>query len=506
MTSDMSSTSDTHTAVISEVEVRSIGYIPRSERFGRPRNQFTLWFGSNLNITALITGAAAMLMTDEVLWTLVGLFVGLLFGGTVMALHSVQGPRLGLPQMISSRAQFGVYGATIPLVLALVMYVGYASVGGVLAGQAVADLTHTSHRTGIIVFGLLTALVTIVGYRLIHVMGRANTIIGSIAFVFLTYRMLVDVDISDLLSGSQFSVANFLLAVALAASFQVTYGPYVADYSRYLPYETSAWKTFTFTLSGTVLGTMWAMSFGVLAAAAAGPAFRDNEVGSVVAIGGTGLVAALLYFVIAFGKLTVNVLNCYGGFMCLVTAVSGFRGYREISPRTRMATILAIMAAATLIGLYASENFLSSFSSLLLFLLAFFTPWSAINLIDFYFISKERYDVPALSDPNGRYGKWNTIAIVSYFLGLVVQIPFLYTTLYTGPMVEILGGTDVSWIVGLIVPGIVYYVWSRRSTPLYPGRNILPDDDIYSGVTHPEHNTLAIVVPTDRPSGESSHR
>ncbi|MGV9870193.1 purine-cytosine permease family protein, partial [Rhodococcus koreensis] len=269
MTSDMSPAPEADASSIAGVEVRSIGYIPRSERFGRPRNQFTLWFGSTLNITALVTGAAAMLMTDEVLWTIVGLLVGLLFGGTVMALHSVQGPRLGLPQMISSRAQFGVYGATIPLVLALVMYVGYASVGSILAGQAIGELTHISDRAGIIVFGLLTALVTIVGYRLIHVMGQASTIIGSIAFVFLTYRMLVDVNLGDLLAGSQFSIANFLLAVALAASYQVTFGPYVADYSRYLPYETSSVKTFTLTLSGTVLGTFWGMSFGVLAAAVA---------------------------------------------------------------------------------------------------------------------------------------------------------------------------------------------------------------------------------------------
>ncbi|MFE7423648.1 purine-cytosine permease family protein [Rhodococcus sp. NPDC057529] len=494
----MSPTSEADASSIAGVEVRSIGYIPRSERFGRPRNQFTLWFGSTLNITALVTGAAAMLMTGEVLWTIVGLLVGLLFGGTVMALHSVQGPRLGLPQMISSRAQFGVYGATIPLVLALVMYVGYASVGSILAGQAIGELTHISDRAGIIVFGLLTALVTIVGYRLIHVMGRASTVIGSIAFIFLTYRMVVDVDLGDLLADSQFSLPNFLLAVALAASYQVTFGPYVADYSRYLPYETSSVKTFTLTLSGTVLGTFWGMSFGVLAAAVAGPAFRDNEVGSVVAIGGAGLVAALLYFAIAFGKLTVNVLNCYGGFMCLVTAVTGFRGYREIAPRTRTLTILFIMLIATLIGLFASENFLSSFSSLLLFLLAFFTPWSAINLIDFYCISKERYDVPALSDPNGRYGKWNTIAIVSYFLGLLVQIPFLYTTLYTGPMVEVLGGVDVSWIVGLLVPGIVYYVWSRLATPVYPGFNILPDDATYCAPADPTRTGSVDVAPADR--------
>lgn len=38
-----------------------------------------------------------------------------------MALHGAQGPQLGLPQMISSRVQFGVFGAAIPIVAVCLM-------------------------------------------------------------------------------------------------------------------------------------------------------------------------------------------------------------------------------------------------------------------------------------------------------------------------------------------------------------------------------------------------
>lgn len=34
-----------------------------------------------------------------------------------MGLQAIQGPATGLPQMIRSRMQFGVYGAVIPLLL-----------------------------------------------------------------------------------------------------------------------------------------------------------------------------------------------------------------------------------------------------------------------------------------------------------------------------------------------------------------------------------------------------
>src|SRR5918999_378301 len=121
---------------LSRIERRSIDVIPDAERHGSPLNQFTLWFGANMQITAIVDGALAVVFGADALWAIIGLLIGNLAGGCVMALHSAQGPRLGLPQMISSRAQFGVLGAAVPLVLVVVMYLGLAGTGPVLSGQA----------------------------------------------------------------------------------------------------------------------------------------------------------------------------------------------------------------------------------------------------------------------------------------------------------------------------------------------------------------------------------
>src|SRR5690349_24079614 len=118
-----------------QVERRTIDVVPDSERHGKPRDQFTLWFGANMQITAIVDGALAVVFGADPLWAVIGLLIGNLLGGVVMALHSAQGPRMGLPQMISSRAQFGVYGAAVPLVLVVLMYLGFAATGTVLAGQ-----------------------------------------------------------------------------------------------------------------------------------------------------------------------------------------------------------------------------------------------------------------------------------------------------------------------------------------------------------------------------------
>ncbi|GAB3560881.1 purine-cytosine permease family protein [Spelaeicoccus albus] len=458
------------------VESHSIGYVPRSERYGRPLNQFTLWFGSNLNITCIVTGALAVVLGGDVIWSIIGLLIGQILGGAVMSLHSVQGPRLGLPQMISSRAQFGVYGAVIPLVLVILMYIGFAASGTVLAGQAVAGLIHSPHWTGIIIFGIVTAVIAIIGYRLIHVMGRLASLISGLAFVYLTIRLLTGTDLGALFGDNHFTVSSFVLAMSLSASWQIAYGPYVADYSRYLPASTKQGTTFWSTFAGAVIGSQWSMTFGVLAAAIAGDKFAGDEVGFVVSLGGTGIVAAALYFVIALGKLCVNVLNAYGGFMSTITTITGFAGHREITKSARAVVVSAIMVIAMVIALAGSTNFVDKFSTFLLFLLTFFTPWSAVNLVDFYFLSKERYDVPAIGDPNGRYGKWNVAAIASYVIGLAAQMPFLYTSFYTGPFVKALGNTDYSWIIGLIVPAIVYFILSKIIKRSIPTRLILPDD------------------------------
>ena len=452
----------------SRIERRSIDVVPDAERHGSPLSQFTLWFGANMQITAMVDGALAVVFGADALWAIVGLLIGNIAGGAVMALHSAQGPRLGLPQMISSRAQFGVYGAVVPLVLVVVLYLGFAATGTVLAGQAINEILHVdAPALGIVVFGLLTGIVAILGYRYIHMLGRVSTVVGILGFTYLAIMLVTQYDVGALLGVIPFDGATFLLAISLGAGWQLTYGPYVADYSRYLPRHTSESVTFHSTLWGSVLGSQWSMTLGALIAAipaAAGGSFLDQQVGFLGELAGGAAAAIAIYLVIVVGKLTVNCLNAYGGFMCLLTTVTSTTRAARVSRAGRAAFIVGFLLASVLIALLASTNFLDNFRQFILALLMVFTPWSAVNLIDYYLISRERVDVPALYDPDGRYGRWNVVALGSYAVGVLVQIPFMAQTLYTGPLTEALGGADISWLVGLAVTAAVYYPWARRTT------------------------------------------
>ncbi|MFC9687364.1 purine-cytosine permease family protein [Kribbella sp. NPDC056951] len=443
------------------VEQRSIDVVPADERHGTPLSQFTLWFGANMQVTAVVDGALAVVFGADALWAIIGLLLGNIFGGIVMALHSAQGPRLGLPQMISSRAQFGVYGAVVPLVLVVVMYLGFAATGTVLAGQAINKILHVGPTAvGIVVFGVLTAVVATLGYRWIHLLGRLATVCGVLGFTYLGIRLLVTSDVGALFGAKPFDWVSFLLAISLGAGWQLTFGPYVADYSRYLPADTPERHTFLATFLGSVIGSQWSMTLGALVAAG-GAGFLANQVGYLGSLAGP--IAILIYLVIVIGKLAVNCLNAYGGSMTLLTTVTAFNRSTRIGPAARAAYTIAFLAVSVLIALFASKDFLDNFKNFVLVLLMVFTPWSAINLTDYYLISRERVDIPALYDPAGRYGTWNVTALVSYFVGIAAQIPFLAQKLYTGPVTELLGGADISWLIGLLVTTALYLPWSRQT-------------------------------------------
>lgn len=469
MSSSLSSrTVRTERAASRLTETRSVDFIPPRERHGHPFSQFTLWLGGNLQITAIVTGALAVVLGGDVVWSLVGLLVGQLLGAAVMSAHALQGPRLGLPQMIISRAQFGVYGAAIPLVLACVMYVGFSASGTVLAGQAMARLLSVSDVSGMMLFSAVIIVIAVLGYRTIHYLGKVASVIGILAFIWLFASVLLAVPLGDMLHNSHFSAPMFLLAVSLSASWQIAFCPYVSDYSRYLPREVPGRKVFLAVFCGTVLGSQASMTLGVLTAAAAGSAFAGHEVSYIVGLGKSAAAAMVIYFAICFGKIVFTTMNAYGSFMSLTTIISGFRGKVSLSQRSRVLFVILMVSLSCVIALLSEPTFLKNFTHFLLLLLAFFVPWSAISLTDYYLISRRAVDIPALYDAKLRYGGWNYFAIGVYVVGILIQLPFIVNPLFHGSLTWLFAGNDVSWAIGWFGTAFIYYALrglDRRRLP-----------------------------------------
>ena len=178
-------------------------------------------------------------------WSVVAIICGNLPGAFFVAGHSVQGPVLGIPQMIQSRAQFGVFGAAIPLLAVLIMYIGYfKTIQLLLRGDAIDAGTPIGKNWGIVISGLVILVITFYGHDLIHKIERWFAIILGAGFLAVTAVVIQHGLPSDSWNASNFNGTAFLLLIAATATWQLTFAPYVADYSRYLPSSTSGKQTF----------------------------------------------------------------------------------------------------------------------------------------------------------------------------------------------------------------------------------------------------------------------
>ncbi|MGH3671008.1 MAG: purine-cytosine permease family protein [Pseudonocardiaceae bacterium] len=462
-------------------EQRSVEFVPLAERHGRVRNLFTLWFGANMQVTTIVAGAINIAIGLSLPWALISVVIGNLFGAVFMALHSAQGPRLGIPQMIQSRAQFGHLGAVLPLVLIILMYLGSFAVTGVQGGQALVAWAGLPVVPSITAVSTAVLVVTLFGYRLIHAMQKWVSLVSALAFAYLTIELVIHHhDFPPPAAGV--SGGTVLLGVALSATWQLTYAPYVADYSRYLPENTSVRAAFWYTYAGSVLGAVWMMSFGAIAVSAVPNAFAGGSITFIVDQAENA--RALFFFIILLGITGVNSLNLYGLFMSVTTTLTAATRWR-VSSRARVGVIVMAAAIGTLIGIFGHNNFLGNFQSFILLLAYFLIPWTAINLMDFYLIRREIYDIDAIFNPAGRYGGVDTRAMIAYFLAVVAELPFVSTSFFTGPAVAPLGEADISWIVGLVVAAAAYW-WLMRRFPIRRGVGPIPAPDESAIITGPE--------------------
>ena len=123
----------------------------------------------------------------------------------------------------------------------------------------------------------------------------------------------------------------------------------------------------------------------------------------------------------------------------------------------------ALAIVACIIEIAGQSGFLSLFKNFILFLCYFLVPWTAINLLDFYFLRHGKYSTDDMFDDKGIYGRFNWITLIAYVVAILVQIPFMNTDpFYVGPLCNALGGADISWVFGLIIPVFLYYLPMKR--------------------------------------------
>lgn len=444
-----------------EIEKHSIGFVPLAERYGNERRLFTIWFSINLSIVCLTVGTLGILAGLDLAWTVLALVIGNAIGTVFMAAHSAQGPHLGIPQMIQSRAQFGVLGAAIPLLAVIVTYTLYMSADEVVVKATIQSLIPVSANTAMIGFGIATLIVAFVGYELIHRIGVYLTVLSGLLF-FATATLLISgaAPHADPVQAVDhgFVLATFMATLTQATAWSLTFGPYVADYSRYLRPDISTARTFWYTAMGNFLGATLIMCLGAYMAAHYAQIAADPGVGIAGLFGRANYLVKAL---IVFGVFQAGVMNLYSAYMSVSTVFTGFRNRGHVSKPMKFLVMSAVIFFATAIAILTQHDFHHYFGDMLDIMVYVLVPWSAINLADYYFVRSASYSVKDMFDLNGLYGRFNWSTIAIYFLAIVIQAPFARLSFYTGVIAERIGA-DTAWIPGLIVPVILYCIIEPR--------------------------------------------
>ena len=133
------------------VEQYTIRPIPGSARHGSARDLLPFWFTVNASVYTIGLGVFAAEFRLGLWPTIAAIVAGAAVGGAFMAAHSAQGPRLGVPQLVQSRAQFGFYGALLPNAAIWLLLLSTLVAADVAAGGTLAGLWHISLAQGAMV-------------------------------------------------------------------------------------------------------------------------------------------------------------------------------------------------------------------------------------------------------------------------------------------------------------------------------------------------------------------
>ncbi|MFE9258170.1 purine-cytosine permease family protein [Streptomyces sp. NPDC006879] len=462
----------------SGIEIRSIDWIPTAERHGRVRHLGALWFVGNINLTAMATGVAALSIGTSLMWTLVATVLGSLFGTFFMAFHSAQGPHLGLPQLVQSRAQFGYLGAALSVwVFALVNYLAFNAADAILSGDAVHILFGIDDSLGYLFSASVAAVIALFGYRWIHRLSRWLTWPMAATMCVLTLSVVAGEELPPaFFEFGVFDTAAFMTVFVMVTGFQLGWAPYVSDYSRYLPAQTTTRSAFWWTYAPSALSAIWVFAIGAVSSSVAPdatPVAAFEQLADGLADGlGRVVVATLLV-----GLLAVMAINQYGGMMAIISIRDSFLPVRP-TRRIRAVCIgimfVLVWGIAQFVGV---DRFNSFYGNVLIFLTYLFTPWTAINLVDYFFVRRGTYAITELFNPRGMYGRWGWRGNLSYLFCAAVMVPFMVTVPFTGFAARALGGTDYSVFVGLPVAGLTYLLLCR-SIDLTEERRVAAEESL----------------------------
>ena len=439
--------------ISSNLELNGINFISESERKGNARSLFWPWAAANVSFLAISYGSFFLGFGISFWQVTAAAIIGTVGSFLLVGVSSLAGKRANAPTMTLSRAAFGVKGNKIPGFLSYLIFVGWEIVLVSLAtlasetvftrvGKIDPDL---SRILGFLLAGGLTIVGGVLGFKVImklQVYLTISTLILTIGYIFLT---IDKVDWSKVSSIPNGTTQGFIGALIFGVTgIGLGWVGCAADYSRYLPRNTSGKSVVGWTVFGAAIVPITLVIYGSLLAAS------SPELSKLVASDPIGALTTLLptWYLIPFALVAIlgliggAILNLYSSGLTLVSIGV------PVKRHTAAAIDGLIMTIGVIYLVWFASDFFVPFQGFLITLGVPVAVWSAIFVADV--LMRKGYAEDELFDPKGRYGSWNLRSIGLVFFGAIIGWGFVTNSLagwlsWQGYLLGPLGGRDGSW-------------------------------------------------------------
>ena len=440
------------------VERTGIEHIPPEERHGAPGRVFTLWFAANLTVADYVIGVLCVQAFGlTVPQSIPVLLAGNLLGSALLGLSAAMGPRLGFPQMLSSRSSFGRRGNYLFGGLNWISTVGWFTVNTILGVEALeAVFPGVNFYASATALVALQVVIAVYGHDFIHLFEKIMSLVLGVLFlgVFVLTLPKLGAALSFVPSGGVAGVpALGPVGVVLAASFSylMSWSPYASDYSRYLPSAVSGRRVALFALAGGAAASFAIEVIGALVGSLTpGAGFFTDLYHFAGSFGPLAIVAIIL------GAMAANALNIYTN--ALSALVLDIRAKRWL-----MVVVGGLVGLALSFGVQA--NFVFNYQDFLLLLDYWITPWLGIVLVD-YFVAKR-----TTVDSSAKPPLWNWRALAVYSVAVLVSVPFMVPLNPIngqplgspfGALASVFGGADFSYFISFGIAVVLTYILGRK--------------------------------------------
>lgn len=360
-------------------------------------DQISLW--GSLGITLTIPAAAVFVLRPygapalSFAAALVAVLVGVGAGSIVLGGASHIGAKTGVPSMVLLRGLFGNRGSSIPTIFNLLQCFGWTAVEVLVISNAARAVVGGPLALWTIGAGALATLMAFRPLGSVRIL-RRYALAGAIAAT--AYLMFAVARHGIHLGHGSWS--GFWLAVDVAIALPISWAPLAADYSRHSRNPRSA---FVGTVVGFFLG---AGSYFVLGLLALVTIVASKQQGDPYAFSQALLVLPL--GIVALLILIVDEMD--EAFANVYSTVASIQNLRPLWDRRVLALFVGVVSTGIALSLdvVGYESFLFAIG-------AIFVPLFAVVLVDWFFVSRGKWDL----SQNAKLRKWT---VIPWAVGFVV--------------------------------------------------------------------------------------